>query len=140
MSGPETRFIASIHKHLPPVDTFYRLKMHNQYNAGGADLWYSGRKRDLWIEYKWVNFPKRGDTIISIVDGKKPSLSVLQQHWIQGRVTEGREVWVIVGCKTGGVVFINGWESGRWPADVFKERVVTRQEIAKNVLSVCSDL
>ena len=114
--------------------------MHNQYNAGGADLWYSGRRCDLWVEYKWVDLPKRDDTIISIVDGKKPSLSVLQQHWIRNRIVEGRRVWVVIGCKTGGVIFDNGWESGQWLASAFKERVVTRQEIAKNVLSVCSSL
>lgn len=139
MSGPETRFIASVHKHLPTVDEFYRLKMHNQYNAGGADLWYSGRRRDLWVEYKWVDLPKRDDTMISIIDGKKPSLSVLQQHWIRGRVSEGRDVWVIVGCKIGGAILNNGWGGGRWRTDDFRERVITRQEIARTVLSVCSD-
>jgi hypothetical protein len=104
-SGPETRFIASVQKHLPAVDEFYRMKNHTQYNAGIADSWYDGSRRDLWVEWKWVELPKQPDTIIDVMAGKKPSLSKLQQDWIEGRRANGRNVWIIIGCKEGGVLY-----------------------------------
>lgn len=135
-SGPETRFIASVQKHLPPVGQFYRMKNHNQYNGGIADSWYSSAL-DLWVEWKWVDLPKRPETVISIVDGKKPSLSALQQDWIQGRVREGRNVWVVVGCELGGVVFMGGWGDGRWTTKDFTAMVKPRQDIAALIWNFC---
>lgn len=101
-----------MHKHLPPApppitgktvarpssaNFLYRMKNHNAYNGGIADCWYSGVKRDLWVEYKFVVVPKRPDTVIV------PGLSDLQFDWLLARHLEGRNVAVIVGCKEGGV-------------------------------------
>ena len=56
---PETTFIASVHKHLPK--DLYRLKNNNPFAGGIADVWYSGMKADLWVEYKFVaRVPKTG--------------------------------------------------------------------------------
>lgn len=100
--GPENTFIGSVHAHLPVQ--LYRMKNHNEYNSGIADCWYSG-KRDLWVEYKFIALPKRDTTLIDLVGGKTPMLSHLQQEWLKGRYEEGRNVWVIVGCKEGGVIY-----------------------------------
>jgi hypothetical protein len=82
-SGPETRFIQSIHKKLPK--TVYHEKMHNPYRGGTPDVWYSGKLRDLWIEYKWgKNKPRK-----------------LQKDWITKRRAEGRTVWVVTGTPDG---------------------------------------
>lgn len=135
-AGPENRFIASIHRLLPPVDEFYRMKNHNEYNSGIADCWYSARL-DLWIEYKFVVLPKRPETLITIIDGKDPSLSKLQQQWITGRVREGRNVWVVVGCDEGGIVLRQGWGMGRWRNDAFQDALVSRQSIAESIMSFC---
>lgn len=102
-SKPESTFIASVHKHLPPVEELYRVKMNNPYTAGMADVWYSGQN-DLWVEYKFLVLPKRDSTVIDLCRGKNPALSDLQQEWLRSRYDEGRNVWVIVGCKEGGVV------------------------------------
>ena len=134
--GPETQFIASVHRLLPSVDEFYRMKNHNEYNGGIADCWYSARQ-DLWIEYKFVDLPARPDTMVSIVDGKKPSLSKLQQEWIAGRVNEGRAVWVIVGCKLGGLLTRQSWGPGRWRAEDFKAQCLTRPQIAQAIMEFC---
>ena len=58
--GPENNFISSVHKHLPMK--LYRMKNNNPYNGGIADVWYSGSKADLWIEYKFVKLPARDTT------------------------------------------------------------------------------
>lgn len=83
------------------------MKNHNVYNGGVADSWYSGRRADLWIEWKWVDLPKRDDTLIDITAGKKPSLSALQKDWITERRAEGRNVWVVIGSDAGGLMFMD---------------------------------
>lgn len=125
---PENQFISSVHKHLPPA--LYRLKNHNQYNAGIADVWYSGVNKDLWVEYKFIVIPKRDSTVIDLVDGKDPSISVLQQEWLKNRNAEGRNVGVIVGSKEGGVWFPNTSWDFTYTAGQFREWVDTRQRLA----------
>jgi len=123
MSGPENTFIASVHRHLPTG--LYRMKNHNQYNGGIADVWYSGDKADLWIEYKFEVLPKRDDTIVPI------DLSPLQREWLTGRHAEGRSVGVVVGCREGGVWFpgTTGCGAGL-PVKSFRGLLITRIELA----------
>lgn len=124
-SKPETSFTKSIHDKLPPGrKNPYWMKNSNQYTSGIWDCWYSGHSADLWVEYKFIAVPKRGDTVI------KPELSALQEEWGRQRMAEGRNVAVIVGCKEGGVVFENlEWES-EITAAAFKVRIQSRQELA----------
>ena len=103
MASPENTFIGSVHRHLPKA--LYRIKNHNQYNGGIADVWYSG-KLDLWVEYKFIKVPVRDDTVIDLIHGTVktgPDISNLQQEWLKSRHAEGRNVGVIVGSEKGGV-------------------------------------
>jgi hypothetical protein len=138
-SGPETRFIASVHRHLPPEDEFHREKMANPYRGGTADSWYSGKFNDLWVEWKFIEVPARADTMIDLISGKKPTLSVLQQDWLRDRYNEGRHVLVIVGSKLGGVVFETPKD---WTkplnAAMFRHRLATRAELADRIYTFCS--
>lgn len=136
---PETTFIQSIHRHLPPVSELYRMKNHNEFNAGIADCWYSGRVCDLWVEYKFLVLPKRETTVIDLCGGKNPALSHLQQDWLRCRHQEGRNVWVIAGCKEGGVVFVDmAWERPVTAAQ-FKASLLSRAEIASRLISFLTD-
>lgn len=120
MVKPETTFIASVHKHIP--NDVYRMKNNNPYIGGIADCWYSGRKTDLWIEYKFVVVPKKADIHIN--------LSTLQLQWLRGRYEEGRNVAVIVGCKDGGTLLTNlSWERSI-PLEKFQRDLVARKELA----------
>lgn len=93
--GPETRFIASIHRLLP--ESLHWEKMHNQYSRGTADVWYSGTKGDLWIEYKYITkLPKHAAV--------RANLSGNQVTWLQGRYEEGRKVLVVVGHPDGATI------------------------------------
>lgn len=126
MSTPENTFISSVHRHLP-VD-LYRMKNHNQYNGGIPDVWYSGLKDDLWVEYKFIVLPKKNDTVVRI------DLSHLQQEWITARLKEGRNLAVIVGSKDGGV-----WLPGlAWVSPLktatFRDTMLTRAELASRIL------
>lgn len=126
-SKPETTFIASVHKHLP--EGLYRLKNHNPYNGGIADVWYSG-ERDLWVEYKFLVLPKRDTTVIDLVGGKEPSISRLQQEWLKSRHAEGRNVGVIVGCKEGGVWFPGvSWDT-TYTTGWFRVHALSRKALA----------
>lgn len=95
-SKPETTFIHSIHRHLPKE--VYREKMANPYRGGTPDVWYSGMKRDLWVEYKFI--PK-----LAVRVPNKTGLSELQLIWLRDRQAEGRNVAVIVGHPEGGMIF-----------------------------------
>lgn len=93
---PESQFIAGVHKYIDP--DVYSMKNHNEYNAGIFDCWYSARPKDLWIEYKFIEIPKRDATLIM------PDLSPLQLEWGRARAREGRQCWVIIGSKEGGII------------------------------------
>lgn len=126
---PENTFISSVHRYLP-VD-LYSMKNSNEYNAGIADCWYSGKTGDLWIEYKFLELPKRPDTVLAFADTKKPySLSTLQQEWLRGRCDEGRNVGVIVGSADGGVWLPGMAFTCAIPAHRFTESIKTRRELA----------
>lgn len=128
--GPENTFIGSVHKHLPAG--IYRLKNHNQYNGGIADVWYSG-VRDLWVEYKFIVVPKRPDTVIDLITGKNPAISYLQQEWLRSRHAEGRSVGVIVGSKDGGVWFPGLTWDATYPAKKFLSLLQTRKDLAGTI-------
>lgn len=119
---PENRFIASVHNRVP--DSVYHEKMHNPYRGGTFDVWYSGSKADLWIEYKWIErIPRKGLVI--------PNLSALQKDWGRKRYDEGRHVVVVVGCPEGGVKLTNPrlWEEGV-SVEEFRKALLTKPKLA----------
>lgn len=134
MSKPETTFISSIHRRLPT--DLYRIKNNNTYNAGQADVWYSGPGGDPWIEYKFISVPVRDSTVIDLVGGKVPELSHLQQDWLRSRHAEGRTVGVIVGSKDGGVWFPGGAWDTTYTAKDFREWLLSRDQLAKIIIGL----
>jgi hypothetical protein len=126
MSKPENSFIAGIHKHLPVA--LHHEKMHNPYRGGTADVWYSGKRADLWIEYKYELLPARATTLIPI------DLSALQKLWLARRSNEGRNVAVIVGCQKGGVLFLEETWLTPLRMDEFVRRIVSRKDLANWIL------
>ena len=133
--GPENTFIGSVHRHLPPVKNVYRMKNHNEYVAGVADCWYDGNDTDLWVEYKFLVVPKRDTTVIDLMNPKADQISPLQAEWLADRSRNGRNVWVIVGCKEGGVVF----KDMTWVRPVttgeFRNSILSRPKIAEQLAS-----
>ncbi len=103
--GPENRFIQRVHKHLSK--SVYREKMHNAYRGGTPDVWYSGPKGDLWIEYKWVAKLPKNKLL-------RAALSALQLDWLVRRKAEGRRVYVAVGYPEGCCLLNleNEWRDG----------------------------
>lgn len=141
---PESAYIASINKLLPlkklkgnaavrakfqTAQHIHYEKMHNDYRGGTADCWYSGLKGDCWIEFKFIpRIPQRVNV--------KPLelLSALQVDWLNERFVEGRNVAVIVGCPTGGVLLTGGeWMSEISPQD-FTNLIQSRKNLADWIL------
>lgn len=132
---PENVFIDSVHRHLPVE--LYRMKNHNEYNAGIADVWYDD-KRDAWVEYKFLALPVRDTTVIDLAGGKNPPITHLQQQWLAARHSNGRSVGVIVGCKEGGVWFPGvSWCEPLTVAD-FRSKLLSRKELAKVIVDLVS--
>lgn len=123
---PETTFYLSVHKHLPPQ--VYKVKMSNPYTGGIPDCWYSGTANDLWVEYKFVKLPVRGDTNIDF------GFSKLQLDWMNARFKEGRNVCAIIGCKEGGVVLRSGaWNREDVTKNEFMVALTSRKELALRI-------
>lgn len=113
-SKNESKLIAKIHKQVP----CYHLKNNNPFTAGIPDVFYSGDKGDLWVEYKWVaELPARDTTIVPI------ELSALQSAWLNCRYQEGRQVAVIVGCDRGCLLLVHK----EW------DKPITRKEFVENL-------
>lgn len=124
---PETNFTGTVHKRLPSKKVPHREKMSNPWRGGTADWWYSGSKADLWVEYKYVTkLPVNADV--------KVDLSPLQRDWIEGRYKEGRNVAVIVGCPSGGVVLMRGAWRKDIPVSFFRSALLTREQLARWIL------
>ena len=120
-SKPETTFYTGLHKHLPAE--LHKEKMHNPFRGGTWDFWFSG-KADLWVEYKFTVLPKRESTIVDV------DLSEIQKDWGKGRLKEGRNLAVIVGCKEGGVIFTDQKWLYSLSCKDFKRQIRSRSEIA----------
>lgn len=128
--GPEGTFIRSVHKLLP--DGVYSMKNHNPYNSGIADCWYSGNTGDIWIEYKFIELPKRPKTDIKVPE----LLSALQSDWLAHRYEEGRKVYVVVGCKEGGVWFEDRMWEHFITAEAFRSAIESRKQLVERICSL----
>lgn len=121
---PENQFVSGVHRYLPPEANLPRWKMCNPYVAGIWDWYYVGDRRDLWIEYKYHEIPKRQATVVL------PEVSELQQAFGRTLYSRNKNIAVVVGCKEGAVVYRDmAWEKPL-AASEFRKRVITRQELA----------
>lgn len=76
----------------------YAEKMNNPWRAGTADVWYSGDRGDLWVEYKFIERIPRSANIL-------PDVTPRQRRWLNNRFDDGRNVAVVLGTPTGGVIY-----------------------------------
>jgi len=86
----------------------------------------------MWAEYKYFSTDRAKFDLTR--PEKKPKLTRQQQHWLNSRYDEGREVWVIVGMPSGGVILYDKW----WMEPVIVEHIYTREEIAREILRICN--
>lgn len=127
---PETVYISNIHKKLGTRS--YHEKNNNPYIGGTPDVFYSGDKGDLWVEYKFLpKIPKRTEVL--------PDLSDLQKRWLGNRYDEGRNVAVVCGTPDGGVIYRDrAWLVPLSP-DEFREKLVSNTVVADWIYSEVGD-
>jgi hypothetical protein len=125
MAKPENSWRLGCYKYLPP--SVYHEKMHNPYRGGTPDDWFSGSARDLWAEVKFVVVPKRDSTMIV------PNLSPLQLDWLTNRRAQGRNCWVIVGCREGGAILRDPDNWGGLTTAHFRTLLATRKAVAQQI-------
>lgn len=105
--SPERLYRNRICKHTNAAKVYY-WPINDSYRAGIPDHWYSGTADCLWVEYKW--YPKDRFEF-HLTAGNNPKLTALQAQWLSRRYDEGRNVWVVVGMPSGGVILRNkAWE------------------------------
>lgn len=123
---PENTFRAGVHRHLDKV-AIHQEKMSNPYSSGTADDWYSGAGGDLWVEYKFIpRQPQRGSVKIAKL------FSALQLKWLSDRHREGRNIAVIIGCPSGGLILRDlDWELESVTVEYFTARLRSRTELAE---------
>ena len=96
---PENTFIAAIHKKLGAERPYFE-KMYNPLRSGTPDVFYSGDRGTMWIEYKYLPRIPRSAEIL-------PDLTLRQRRWLNDRHEEGCNVAVVLGTPTGGVIYRN---------------------------------
>jgi hypothetical protein len=118
---PENQFIQSIHRKLR--NTYFE-KNNNPYRSGTADVWYSGNRGDLWVEYKYIERIPRSSAIL-------PDLTPRQRRWLNNRHDEGRNIAVILGTPDGGVIYRNKDWIKPLSDEQMIQNLVTRTEISR---------
>lgn len=129
-SKPENNFINSVHRKLDA--RIYREKMYNPYRSGTPDVFYSGVRASLWIEYKYR-------VRAAIPESLKSLLSKQQELWITGRLEENRNVWVADAIRTNSgrpsIYLCTDLRTQTYP--VSKPRVSTLDEFVKTIEEFC---
>lgn len=126
---PERRYRNNITRYLR--GKVYYWPINDTYTAGVPDHWYSGNADCLWAEYKYYPTDRKR---FDLVGTKQPKLSVLQQNWINKRYDEGRNVWVIVGMPSGGIIL----RHREWMHPVYPEEnaLLSTRQVADEILTL----
>lgn len=126
----EHGYIRSIHRKLPK--TLYVWKINDNYQGGVADAYYSGPKGDIWVEYKYINLPKRPTTMLPEQFG----LSDQQLGWLRDRAGEGRNVSLVVGSDYGDLILTDtdAFDIRMSQAD-FKSSAVDKNSTVAHILN-----
>lgn len=122
---PERRFRQSVTKHLKGI---YVWSINDSWHAGVPDHYYSGNLADLWAEYKYFAADRNKFDLTR--PPTNPKLTRLQQHWLNSQYDRGRNVWVVVGMPSGGVIL----EDKQWMEEVHVEETLKPKEIAAHIL------
>jgi hypothetical protein len=102
MPKPEANFISRVHRKLDA--SVYKQAMGLTSTNGTPDYYYEGNAGHLWVEYKW--YPEKPKFVDLCDTSKKPSLSRLQQRWLERAHGNKQPVVVVAGFPGGCFVFL----------------------------------
>ncbi len=139
---PENKFMDAVHKQLPD-DAIYVMKITPVFTSGEFDVLYEGYAHDLFVEYKFLELPKRRDTMIH----PHNMLSDKQIKWGNRRVarTAGSNrppPHMAIGTKVDGNYYglLLEYTPTISPltSETFREYMKPAKEIANRILSLVS--
>ena len=139
---PENKFMDAVHSQLDP-DTIYKLKITPVFSSGEPDVLYEGYAKDLFVEYKFLELPKRYSTMIYF----DKLLSEKQVRWLTRRMertanSDRPPPYLAVGCKVDdkyqGILI--PYIPGMCPisTDTFRGSLSSAKDIASRILSMVS--
>ncbi len=127
----EHGFIDAVHRRLPADPSFMKWKIHDSFAGGKPDAYYCGPLNDLWVEYKFIELPKRVTTQIY------PDLSELQIDWLRFLDACRRPVWVVVGSpKLAGIFSVQEALDG-FTKPQYLGRAVSFKDLASRITEHC---
>lgn len=134
MSRPqgEGLYVKRIHRHMDAMDEPpYREKNHNVFHSGTPDVFYSGTKNDLWVEYKYV-------TTLKLVGGWiRTSLSPRQSLWLRDRWAEGRNCRLIIGSFVGSIIIDGPEFKPEVLVEDLRNSALTEKQVAEWITEFC---
>ena len=123
---PEARFRTRVEDKLP--HKVHAQGMALMHSNGTPDRYYEGPNGNLFVEYKWIAAKKPRFVL--------PDLSPLQRAWVNRRYDNKHPVAVIVGCPTGGVVYLNRMWDHEITGTEFLAQVIPVTQIARWIQAV----
>jgi hypothetical protein len=139
---PENKFMDAVHKQLPD-DAIYKMKITPVFTSGEFDTFYEGHARDLFVEYKFLELPKRYETMIYF----DKMLSPNQLKWGNRRVertaaSDRVPPHLAIGCREKGRYFglFLQYTPDMTPINTktFRDNLLSAKEIADRILSLVS--
>jgi len=139
---PENKFMDAVHKQLDD-SVIYKMKITPAFSSGEFDVFYEGHARDLFVEYKFVELPKRGSTMIHI----ERLLSERQLRWGDRRVertasSDRIPPYLAIGCREDdryyGVLLQYMKDMMPINTETFKANLSPAKDIANRILSLVS--
>lgn len=94
---PEANFVDRVHRALPR--SVFHQSMGLTATNGTPDVYYEGKRGQLWVEYKWM---ETIPPVFNLVTSRK--LSKLQLKWLLRCFDNNRHCAVIVGSPHGCVI------------------------------------
>lgn len=138
----ENKFMDAVHKQLP-ADAIYKMKITPAFSSGEFDTFYEGHARDLFVEYKFLELPKRYDTMIHF----DKMLSPKQVQWGNRRysrtsASDRVAPHLAVGCRDNdryyGIFIQYTPDMAPINTKTFKDNLLSAKEIANRILSLVS--
>ena len=126
-SKDEHAYIRSIHKLLPVTKGDLLIwKIADRYTGGIPDVYYSGTRAPLWVEYKYIpKLPKRDGTRMPV------SVSPIQQLHLTAEQARGVNVALIIGCEDYNVIVTDDFMDFEIFTEQFKILSRSKREVAE---------
>ena len=125
----EHGFVRSVHRQLSP-DVFV-WKINDKYAGGVPDAFYAGPARCLFVEFKYVTLPKKETSLV------RTNLSEQQKLWLNRMLAMDKNVAVVIGSDSGGLILSSGAWNSQVTKTTFTKYALSNNKISAWIESLC---